>query len=341
MNKVDKNKLIRVEIKEKNIDDFIKYFNKIKEEMEHHEFLMNISKEYLLRMLKNNSHIFAYIYDEMVICCAMILPCDKKAIELSGLNLDYREVLEYGIQFVHPNYRGNHLQYYMIDDIRYYALAKGFKYAIGVVNKDNEYSNNNAKKWGKLIKEIKLDGKINNVYYNDLSYKEKEKINIKELKREVLKKEDLVYYINYLNRIRDNMKHPDFLGLFEKDELEKLLENNSYIYIYKYKDDIVSSSMIIPSTKKDLESFGIDLDYREVVDYGQQVVSDKYRGNGLQQYMLEELEIISKEKGYKYAVTTVHPDNIYSINNTLKNNFELIGSKEFDRGPRNIYLKKL
>ena len=99
--------------------------------------------------------------------------------------------------------------------------------------------------------------------------------------------------------------------------------------------------MIIPSTKKDLESFGIDLDYREVVDYGQQVVSDKYRGNGLQQYMLEELEIISKEKGYKYAVTTVHPDNIYSVNNTLKNNFELIGSKEFDIGLRNIYLKKL
>ena len=106
MNKVDKNKLIRVEIKEKNIDDFIKYFNKIKEEMEHHEYLMNISKEYILRMLNNNSHIFAYIYDEMVICCAMIMPCDEKAIELSGLNLDYREVLEYGIQFVHPNYRG-------------------------------------------------------------------------------------------------------------------------------------------------------------------------------------------------------------------------------------------
>ena len=46
------------------------------------------------------------------------------------------------------------------------------------------------------------------------------------------------------------------------------------------------------------------------------------------------------EQGYKYAVGTIHPDNSYSIINLLKYDFELVGTKKFTRGIRNIYIKK-
>lgn len=173
MNKIDYNKLERFELDEENIDDYLGYFNLIKERMNNPEFMMDLSKEYLLKMIKRGSHIYVYFYDNLMIASGMLLPCDYNAIKLSGLNKDYHEVVEYGPQFVHPDYRGNHLQYFMIDDLRYIAKNLGFKYAIGVINENNEYSNNNAKKWGIFLKKIEIDGKVENVYYNDLSYLEK------------------------------------------------------------------------------------------------------------------------------------------------------------------------
>ena len=57
--------------------------------------------------------------------------------------------------------------------------------------------------------------------------------------------------------------------------------------------------------------------------------------------MLKEIDEYSKEIGFEYAETTVHPDNIYSINNLIKDDFKLVNTKTYKRGIRNIYLKKL
>ena len=56
--------------------------------------------------------------------------------------------------------------------------------------------------------------------------------------------------------------------------------------------------------------------------------------------MLKELDNHCVKLGYKYAAGTIHLNNIYSINNLLKDDFKLVGTKEFTRGIRNIYLKK-
>ena len=90
-----------------------------------------------------------------------------------------------------------------------------------------------------------------------------------------------------------------------------------------------------------LKKFDINLDSNIVVDYGPMFVNPKYVGNKLQYQMLKEIDKYSLSLGYKYAAGTIHPENIYSINNLLKDNFELTGTKEFTRGIRKIYLKKL
>ena len=148
-------------------------------------------------------------------------------------------------------------------------------------------------------------------------------------------------YINFRELVKNNMDYPEWLGDFSKEELINMQNDNSKIWIYYFNDEPVCSMMMIPSTEKSLNKFEIDLKYKEVVDYGPMFVNPKYVGNGLQYQMLKELNNYCEILGYKYAVSTIHPDNIYSINNLMKDNFVKIDQKNFKRGIRNIYLKCL
>lgn len=152
---------------------------------------------------------------------------------------------------------------------------------------------------------------------------------------------DIDNYLLFRDYVKNSMDYPEWLGDFTKNDLEYLLSNGSTIWIYYLDKDPVCSMMLIPSTEKDLSKFEINLDYKEVVDYGPMFVNPKYVGNGLQYQMLKVLDEYCINSGYKYAISTVHPDNVYSINNLVKDEFKLIGQKEFSRGIRNIYLKQL
>ena len=152
---------------------------------------------------------------------------------------------------------------------------------------------------------------------------------------------DIDKYIEYREDVKKNMEHPDWLGDFQRKDLEFLLSNGSKLWIFYNGEDYVSSMMLIPSDEKTLKKFELDLDYKEVVDYGPMFVNPKYRGNKLQAQMLEYLDNYSKELGYKYAAGTIHPDNVYSINNLVGDGFIYKGTNTFTRGIRNIYLKEL
>lgn len=152
---------------------------------------------------------------------------------------------------------------------------------------------------------------------------------------------DLDKYIEYREYVKSNMQHPEWLGDLTKEDLEKLLSSGTKIWIYYLDNDFVCSMMSIPSSEKDMVKFDLNLDYKEVIDYGPMFVNHKYVGNKLQYQMLKYLDEYVKSKGYKTAIGTIHPDNIYSINNLIKDDFILTGSRNFKRGTRNIYVKKL
>lgn len=148
-------------------------------------------------------------------------------------------------------------------------------------------------------------------------------------------------YIEFRECVKEKMIHSEWLGDFSKEDLVNLLNNNSKIWIYYLDKEPVCSMMLIPSDEKALSNFKLDLDYREVADYGPMFVNPKYVGNGLQYQMLQVLDEYCINNKYKYAASTIHPDNVYSINNLVKDGFECKNTKEFKRGIRNIYLKKL
>lgn len=152
---------------------------------------------------------------------------------------------------------------------------------------------------------------------------------------------DINEYISFREYVKSYMEHPEWLGDFSKEEIIYMLNNNSKIWVYYKDNEPVCSMMFIPADEKSLRKFEIDLDYHKVADYGPMMVSPKYLGNHLQYQMLKEIDKYSLDNNYSYAAATIHPDNIYSINNIIKDDFKLITQKTFTRGLRNIYLKKL
>lgn len=165
------------------------------------------------------------------------------------------------------------------------------------------------------------------------------KINIKDLI--VVEKINIDQYIKFREQVKETMNNPEWLGDFTREDIELLLQENSKIWVYYSKEIPICSMMIIPATKKSLIKFELNFKVQEVIDYGPMFVNPNYIGNNLQYQMLRELDEISRKKGYRYAVVTVHPDNMYSIRNLEKDKFKLINTKNFERGTRNIYLKEL
>ena len=165
------------------------------------------------------------------------------------------------------------------------------------------------------------------------------KINIKDLI--VVEKINIDQYIKFREQVKETMNNLEWLGDFTREDIELLLQENSKIWVYYSKEIPICSMMIIPATKKTLMKFELNYKVQEVIDYGPMFVNPNYIGNNLQYQMLRELDEISRKKGYRYAVVTVHPDNMYSIRNLEKDKFKLINTKNFERGTRNIYLKEL
>ena len=126
---------------------------------------------------------------------------------------------------------------------------------------------------------------------------------------------NLYEYISFREQVKEHMEHPEWLGDFSIEDLTMLLDNNSKIWIYYLNDEPVCSMMLIPSDEKTLSKFDIDIDYREVVDYGPMFVNYKYIDNGLQYQMLKEIDKYSVSIGYKYAAST--------ITNSMMQNSEL------------------
>lgn len=151
---------------------------------------------------------------------------------------------------------------------------------------------------------------------------------------------DVNSYINFRKTIKNAMDYPDWLRELTKDELLLMLTQNTKVWIYYNKDEIVCSMLAMKANEETISKYGLTLNQNDTIEYGSMIVNPKYVGNSLQFQMLLELERYSKNNNFKYAIGAVHPLNVYSINNLLKNGFKQVAFKELDRGPRNIYLKK-
>lgn len=153
---------------------------------------------------------------------------------------------------------------------------------------------------------------------------------------------DIDLYMNFYNSIVEKLPDKTWLGTFKKETLQDLLSKNGKIWIWINNDDIVCSIMYIDATQESLQKLNVENGKpEEYGECGAVLVNEKYRGNKLQLQMLDFFTDYVKKINKKYIITTVHPDNIYSINNFKKNNYICIKSILLHRGKRNLYLKEI
>ncbi len=183
--------------------------------------------------------------------------------------------------------------------------------------------------------------KVNGVYAIHLEYLGVDKYTLDEFEC-VSENIDLDYYIEFRESVRSKMERPEWLGEIPKEGLEGMLSIGGKIWMYYLGDVPVCTWMFIPAgedAKEDLEIEGID--YNLMGDIGPVFVNFDYLGHGLMYQMLVKFDEYLKSIGYKYVMTTVHPENVFSSNNMVKNGMRKVSQKVFKRGPRDIYFKEL
>lgn len=151
----------------------------------------------------------------------------------------------------------------------------------------------------------------------------------------------LTDYLKLYKYVRDNMPHPEWLGTFTEKEIIDILNNGGKIWLYYDAKTPVCSMLYIPANNKSLRKHNISSDEKLTSALGPIMVSPDYLGNGLQNQMLKVFEDYCLSVNKKYIFTKVHKDNIYCINNILKNNYQVRDEYENERGMNLALLKKL
>ena len=128
---------------------------------------------------------------------------------------------------------------------------------------------------------------------------------------------------NLNNYLRNNNKLIDY----SKEDLELLLENNSIIYTYYNKTEIIMTVLIEPRNK--------------FIILEPMLISNKYINSDIILTIINDLNNKIKTLNYKYIEVKIHPDNLNLIDKFIKNNFILKDTIESSLGLRNIYIKTI
>lgn len=148
-------------------------------------------------------------------------------------------------------------------------------------------------------------------------------------------------YYNLYNYVRDNMDYPEWLGLIPREETEKFLKANGKIWLYYDGKLPVCSVFYMPSSNKTLKKHNIEVDESITGSLGPIMVRKEYIGNGLMKQMLEIFNNYNIELGNSYIFTKAAKDNIYSVNNILKDGYEITHEYEDERGLNLAFIKKI
>lgn len=148
-------------------------------------------------------------------------------------------------------------------------------------------------------------------------------------------------YYELYNYVRDNMNYPEWLGLIPREETEKVLKDNGKIWLYYDGDLPVCSVFYLPSGNKSLKKHNVDFDESITGSLGPIMVRKEYIGNGLMSQMLKIFNEYNIQIGNKYIFTKAAKDNVYSVNNILKDGYKITHEYENERGMNLAFIKEI
>jgi RimJ/RimL family protein N-acetyltransferase len=152
---------------------------------------------------------------------------------------------------------------------------------------------------------------------------------------------DLQDYYKLYDFVRDNMKHPEWLGYIPINETKIILSKGGKIWLYYDNDNLVCSMFYIPSNNELLRKHNLEYDENETGSLGPIMVNPYYVGKGYMREMLAIFNEYNKSIHNKYIFTKAASDNLYSIRNIENDGYKLVDVYKNNRGLNNAYLKEL
>ena len=140
--------------KEVNLDDYLKLYNYVRDNMEHPEWLGTFTKNEIIDILNHGGKIWLYYDKDNLVCSCFYIPSNNKSLLKHNINYDESVTGSLGPIMVSPDYIGNGFQSKMQNIYNEYIISLGMKYSFTKVHSDNIYSIKNILRDGY----IKTDG---------------------------------------------------------------------------------------------------------------------------------------------------------------------------------------
>ena len=147
--------------------------------------------------------------------------------------------------------------------------------------------------------------------------------------------------------VTENIKIKEWFVPSTKAELELAFSHPEKFPALKvlYKNELIAFSYIIlnPDESNDIARDLENENLQNCCVYETVFVSPLYRGNGLQSLLISKLTDIAKQNGKDFIVATVHPQNIFSSSNFIKNGYTKLNNAPLTKygSVRDYYGKRL
>lgn len=153
----------------------------------------------------------------------------------------------------------------------------------------------------------------------------------------VLKEEDLEDILSFQQEIINEMEHKEWFVPLTEEEFLTPIRNKDNVYFLIHDKEIIGLLVLTCDIPEVLEEYKLPSDNYMLID--SVMVKKKYRGQKLQKQMLKFAFKRALEQKVEGLVATIHPDNVYSLNNFIDEDYICINTLTIHGGSRKIMVK--
>ena len=158
-------------------------------------------------------------------------------------------------------------------------------------------------------------------------------------------KEEVPTVMEIIQIAKETIAHPDWYLAVPEEFVRRCVAEQGFI-VGAYIDEEMAGFLLIHYPEETPENLGNDLGWPDekkarVAHMDTVCVLPAYRGLGLHRQLLAWAEEHLQAMPYCYYLTTVHPDNSYSLRNFQKSGYQIVATRPKYGGlPRHILCKE-
>lgn len=154
---------------------------------------------------------------------------------------------------------------------------------------------------------------------------------------------DLDKILELQNIIEKNLPNKNLFFTNDRFYFENILKQNSNLFVGIYdSDELISYSLLILNTnsyKRFFKELKLTPSLKSA-DFDIVVVKPSHRGKGIHSMYINYFHEVLKQLDYNEVYATVHPDNNHSLDNFIKNGYEVVSKIEKRNGKSRLFIKK-